>query len=196
MSVFGGNSDIQKDYTWEIRNIEDANEWIENIEMDSMFHFNEIKNSKGNVYQVITEKQAYLKSNRLIKDLESANQWIADLGYEGAIRFNYDGGKLWTVELLIDNEWKQYERVESCQKALEYVCGLILPKADMPEIAVGIDKNKVALIDSLETANQWLQSLEKGENYKFVYRKNPNLGNYLKRLYYQFLWKPFMDRNS
>ena len=43
----------------------------------------------------------------------------------------------------------------------------------MPEIAVGIDKNKVALIDSLETANQWLQSLEKGENYKFVYRKNP-----------------------
>lgn len=236
MSVFGGNSDDnQKNYTWEIRDIEDANEWIENIEMDSMFHFNEIKNSKGNVYQVIddghyvtssrdldslmynvsdlitefetdnacdraygtnisneeleneieritdrfthykviTEKQAYLKSNRLIKDLESANQWIADLGYEGAIRFNYDGGKLWTVELLIDNEWKQYERVESCQKALEYVCGLILPKADMPEIAVGIDKNKVALIDSLETANQWLQSLEKGENYKFVYRKNP-----------------------
>lgn len=226
---------IQEAYLWEIRNIEDANEWIENIEMDSMFHFNEIKNSKGNVYQVIddghyvtssrdldslmynvsdlitefetdnacdraygtnisneeleneieritdrfthykviTEKQAYLKSNRLIKDLESANQWIADLGYEGAIRFNYDGGKLWTVELLIDNEWKQYERVESCQKALEYVCGLILPKADMPEIAVGIDKNKVALIDSLETANQWLQSLEKGENYKFVYRKNP-----------------------
>ena len=57
MSVFGGKDSDKdaKDYTWEIKGIDDANEWIENIEMDSMFHFNEIKNSKGLVYQLLDQ---------------------------------------------------------------------------------------------------------------------------------------------
>ena len=39
----------------------------------------------------IIKKPVKLKSDRLIKDLESANQWIADIGYDKAIRLDYDG---------------------------------------------------------------------------------------------------------
>lgn len=237
MSVFGGNSDDnQKDYTWEIRDIEDVNDWMENFEIDinkddcaisDYYCINEIKNSKGTVYQlinnttddiilsrdlkviidriskamcewkiteegynddseeaaeihkkftrykVLADKQADLKSNRIIKDIDSANQWITDLGYEGAIRINvnnidYDKRIYWKIEVLINNEWKQYGIVAEYKIIIKGINCLVIPEVEIPEMAV--ERN--IMIDSLEAANQWLQSLEKG-SWKFVYRKNP-----------------------
>lgn len=201
MSVFGGNDgENQKDYTWEIRNIEDANEWIENIELDKEFSLKqingvyhlynnngldalsrdldillnelsqEVSHEKFYPYIIKMDKPAELKSNRIIKDLDSANQWIADIGYEGAIRFCFDGSS-WSVQIFEEN-WYTEKTVSSFRLALKGVLSLIIPEPK-PEIDNNIDKNIVALIDSLETANQWLQSLIEGEDKKFVYRKNP-----------------------
>lgn len=241
MSVFGGNSnENQKNYTWEIRDIEDVNDWMENFNpeiiddytISDCFTLNEIKNSKGTVYQlindsvvilsrdlkviidrmskamcewkiteegydddseeaaeihkkftrykVLADKQEELKSNRIIKDLESANQWLADLGYEGVIRFNKSEG--WIIEVLIDNEWKQ-PRI-NVNHAIEGINSLVIPSVEIPEVTVGIDKNKITLIDNLETAekelktirsikdaNDWLKSIGKGTEYVVEYAK-------------------------
>ena len=73
MSVFGGNSDDnQKNYTWEIRDIEDVNDWMENSEAEvddyliaDYYKINEIKNSKGTVYQLINNEGAVILSRDL-----------------------------------------------------------------------------------------------------------------------------------
>lgn len=248
MSVFGGNSDDnQKNYTWEIRDIEDVNDWMENSEAEvddyliaDYYKINEIKNSKGTVYQLINnegavilsrdlkvimdrisntmyewriseegcdeksekaveihnkynnykvfiEEQPELKSNRIIKDLDSANQWLADIGYEGAIRFNvnnidYDKRIYWKIEVLINNEWKR--PIINVNHAIEGINSLVIPSVEIPEVTVGIDKNKITLIDNLETAekelktirsikdaNDWLKSIGKGTEYVVEYAK-------------------------
>ena len=146
MSVFGGNSENQKDYTWEIRNVEDANEWLENIELDKEYNLKlingvyhlyynnrldalsrdldillnelsqEVSREKFYPYTVKMDKPAELKSNRLIKDLESANQWITDIGYDGAIRFDYNN-KNWSVQICEEN-WYTEKTVISFELAL------------------------------------------------------------------------------
>ena len=207
VSMFGMNEKEDTNYTWEIKNIEDANEWLENLGLDKQYSLKKIstvyylykdnkldvlsrdldlllkilseeKGEKYPSYIVKIKKPVKLKSDRLIKDLESANQWIADIGYDKAIRLDYDGEN-WNVQVY-EEDWKIHKTV-NIRLALEEVLNIILEKEKMPKIDISINKvtklevsseKELKIIRSLNSANSWIKSIGKDTEYKFQYAKD------------------------
>lgn len=162
MSVFGGNSDDnQKNYTWEIRDIEDVNDWMENSEAEvddyliaDYYKINEIKNSKGTVYQLINNEGAVILS----RDLKVIMDRISNTMYE------------WRISEEGCDE-KSEKAVEIHNKYNNYKVFI----EEQPELK----SNRI--IKDLDSANQWLADI----GYEGAIRFNVNNIDYDKRIYWK-----------